>query len=491
MGGTCTKATTTASLGGRDVSRTRATMVNIEKYGRFLQELPLDGSVVLASMSEEYQRQRSTAHAFVDCGYPFAIFRPHHARDIALFLQAVGHLKLHIAVANGKHSALCLPDNAVVIDLRYINDIRVNVENKWIDIGGGATTGAADAELRGSGLAFIASTHPDTGVAGFAQTGGWGWLSRQHGLAIDHWLEADVVLANGDLVTATDANEHAPLMRALRGGAGNFGIVTRLRFALHRVDKCYYSMPLRVCPTLASAIKTATAFRDRMDTAPTYAGGMLLLPCGKPYLRQVITAIGAADVVPDTTWIDSMRHMDAGQWTSTHQTLHSGGYHLGLQGLLAPFSPRGRALTSSIFVKDLSNAVLRVLLHYTREQLPSTSSAIAACAWGGQIPLGDRPHALSHRENGWWILVHAVLPDLSWYQVTKHKQWVVAVKAALREVDSTAVQAPHVFFDTITRNATAKTRAFDDITHLFLRQVKTEYDRKNVFHMNHNIRPLV
>ncbi|KDO35202.1 hypothetical protein SPRG_00048 [Saprolegnia parasitica CBS 223.65] len=490
MGGTCTKVSA-ASLGGRDAGRTRSTAANIEKYGRFLQEIPVDGTVVLASMAEEYQRLRSSAYAFVDCGYPFAIFRPLHARDIALFLQAVGHLKLHIAVAGGKHSALCLPDNSVVIDLHYLSDIRVNAEDKYIDIGGGARMGAADAELRGSGLAFVGGTHPDTGVGGFAQTGGWGWLSRQHGLAVDHWLEADVVLANGDIVTASDSNEHCHLMRALRGGAGNFGVVTRFRFALHRIDRCHYSTPLRFCPTIVSAKKTAKAFRDRMDAAPTYASGMLVLHCGKPLVSQVITAIGDANVVTDTTWIDDMRHLDGGQWATLRASRRDGGYHLGLQSVLEPLTQRGHTMTTSYFVKDLSDAVLSVLVRYTRVQYPGARSVIAAAAWGGQIPLEGRPHAMSHRENGWWILVHAVLPDMSWYQVTKHKQWVLAVKVALQDVDNSAMQAPHVSFDTITRNATAKTRAFDDVTHLFLRQVKTEYDRKNVFHMNHNIRPLV
>ncbi|KDO35203.1 hypothetical protein SPRG_00049 [Saprolegnia parasitica CBS 223.65] len=484
---------TEAALAGRDLARTRAALLLVEKYGALLQGIPIDGRLILASMSEEYQRIRSSAFAFNDCGYPFAIFLPLHAGDIAEILKAIGHLKLDIAVAGGKHSPLGFPDNAVVVDLHYLSDVKVNLAERWIDVMGGAKMGAIDRELHDTGLGFIAATHPDTGVGGFAQTGGWGWLSRQHGLAADHWLEADVVLANGDIVTASDGNEHSQLMRALRGGAGNFGVVTRFRFALHRVDHCFYSMPLRVCPTIASAKKSAKAFRDRMDAAPAYASGMLVFPCGHPALHEVTTAIGAPDVVPDASWVTSNLRRRGGHWATLHTDVHEYDYHLGLQAILEPHTKRGYTMTASCFVKDLGDSVIDVLLSFTRQKHPGRDSVVLATAWGAQIPDGvlGRPHALSHRENGWWILVQATPPDMSLYQVTKHKQWVHDLKAALQEVDLGAAQAPHVFFDSSYRHATLTTAVYDDVTGHFLQQTKTEYDPTNVFHLNHNIPPLV
>ncbi|OQR91853.1 hypothetical protein THRCLA_08858 [Thraustotheca clavata] len=471
MGGTCTKVTD-ASLGGRDTMRTRAAQFQVEKYMRLLRTIPIDGTIVFASMNEEYQRLRSDAFSFVDCGYPLAIFRPHNALDIAVFLRSISHLKLNISIAGGKHSAVCLQDHCIVIDLHFLSDIMVNAQEKWIDIGGGAKLGAADSELRGTALGFISSTHPDVGVGGFTQSGGWGWLSRHYGLAVDHWIEAQVVLADGTIVVANDTNEHSELMRALRGGAGNFGIVTRFRFALHNIESCHYAMPIRFCPSKSSARATAKAFRDRMDIAPSYASGMIIFPCGKPLLPTIISAIGANDDIPDTHWIEDIVQSKSGQWLSYRTEIMEDNYHFGLQMILEPLTKRGYTMTASHFVKDLSDGVINVILEYTRSQHPGRQSFITAACWGGEIPNENpqRPHAVSHCENGWWLLIHAILPDLSWYQIIKHKRWVLALKAALQEVDSTTIQGTHVFFDNLSR-----TQAFDEVTHLFLRQVKTDY----------------
>ncbi|KAF0707738.1 hypothetical protein As57867_006529, partial [Aphanomyces stellatus] len=284
---------------GRDAARTAAAQSLAETHAEVLTSIPLDGgSLLLARAGDEaYHAQRSTAFCYNDSGYPCAIFLPAHARDVAAIVAAVAPLKLDLAIAGGKHSAVCLPDNAIVIDLSRLVSVTPNTTERWVDVGGGAKIGAVDAALAGTGFGIVGGTHPDTGVGGSTQAGGWGWLGRQHGMAVDHWLEADVVLPSGELVVVNDTNEHKDLMRALRGGGGNFGVVTRFRFALHPVDVCDYNFLVRMSPTVASATATLQAFSAHMAVAPSFACGKSVLPCGAPVIINLFTAVGSKDVV--------------------------------------------------------------------------------------------------------------------------------------------------------------------------------------------------
>ncbi|KAF0689305.1 Aste57867_19222 [Aphanomyces stellatus] len=478
-------------LAGRDPARTAAAQALANTHAAVLTSIKIDGSVVLASNDEAYQELRSSAFSYNDCGYPSVIFLPKHAQDVSTIIKAIAPLQLDLAIACGKHSAICLPDNAIVIDLLHLNGVTVNKDERWIDVGGGAKLGVADQALAGSGLGFVTGTNPDTGVGGLTQAGGWGWLARQHGMAVDHWLEADVVLATGELVSVNDTNDHKDLMRALRGGAGNFGVVTRFRFALHPVDKCDYGILVRMSPTKTAATNTVHAFVRHMKDAPSFASGMVILPCGAPVVVNVVTAVGSKEVVKDSTWIKGARRLQGPWFSPMNKIKTDGDYNMGLQPVLAAFTQRGFALSTSYFVKEMNDAMVDVLIHFTRVQIPSKKAAIMAACLGGAIAKGipERPHAMSHRENGWWLVIEAMGPDMEPETVARHKQWVADLKAAIIAVDSSVAQASHVFFDTKGQEGSTTT-AYDSATKQFLRQIKTQYDPANVFHMNHNILPL-
>ncbi|KAF0712882.1 Aste57867_4619 [Aphanomyces stellatus] len=353
---------------GRDAARTAAAQSLAETHAEVLTSIPLDGgSLLLARAGDEaYHAQRSTAFCYNDSGYPCAIFLPAHARDVAAIVAAVAPLKLDLAIAGGKHSAVCLPDNAIVIDLSRLVSVTPNTTERWVDVGGGAKIGAVDAALAGTGFGIVGGTHPDTGVGGSTQAGGWGWLGRQHGMAVDHWLEADVVLPSGELVVVNDTNEHKDLMRALRGG-GNFGVVTRFRFALHPVDVCDYGILVRMSPTISSATATLRAFAAHMVIAPSFACGQSVLPCGAPVVINVFTAVGSKDVVNDNgAWIESTRKL-SGPWFSPVNTIIRGAdYHKDLQQALVPHAPRGYTFAACYSIKDLNDAMVNVLVHFTR-----------------------------------------------------------------------------------------------------------------------------
>jgi len=159
--------------------------------------------------------------------------------DVADVIYAVNFARendLLVAVRGGGHNGggLGLCDDGLVIDLSGIKFIRVDAEKKTVRVGGGNVWGEVDHTTHAFGLAVPAGIISTTGVGGLTLGGGVGYLSRKYGLTIDNLLEADIVLADGSCVTV-NANNNADLFWAIRGGGGNFGIITSFKFQAHSV----------------------------------------------------------------------------------------------------------------------------------------------------------------------------------------------------------------------------------------------------------------
>ena len=167
---------------------------------------------------------------------PRYVARCASAADVALSLSFADALGLPVAVRAGGHSVagLSLCDGGVVLDVRGLDDIEVDAERRIVRAGGGSTWAQVDAATQAHGLATTGGRVSSTGVAGLTLGGGSGWLERKHGLACDNLIAAELVTAGGELVRAS-ATENPDLLWALRGGGGNFGVVTALELALHPV----------------------------------------------------------------------------------------------------------------------------------------------------------------------------------------------------------------------------------------------------------------
>ncbi len=182
-----------------------------------------------------YDAARTIWNAMVD-KRPGLIVRCAGAADVKRAVKFARANGLLVAVRGGGHNiagnAVC--DHGLMIDLSQLKSVRVDPRNRTARVEPGATLGDVDKETQAHGLAVPTGINSTTGIAGLTLGGGFGWITRKHGMTIDNLLSADVVTADGELVQAS-GEENADLFWALRGGGGNFGVVTSFEFRLHPV----------------------------------------------------------------------------------------------------------------------------------------------------------------------------------------------------------------------------------------------------------------
>jgi FAD/FMN-containing dehydrogenase len=194
---------------------------------------------------EGYARARMVWNAMVD-KKPAVIVQCQSTSDVVAAVKHARQTNKPISIRGGGHNvaghAVC--DDGVMIDLSQMRDVKVNVVNKTAMVDGGATWGDVDAATQQHGLATPGGLISDTGVGGLTLSGGIGWLRSRYGLCIDNMVSTEVVTASGDILNASEA-ENADLFWALRGGGGNFGIITRFEFKLHDVGpKVMFCAPI-------------------------------------------------------------------------------------------------------------------------------------------------------------------------------------------------------------------------------------------------------
>src|SRR5205814_5669732 len=234
-----------------------------------------------------YEDARKVYNAMID-RRPGVIARPASADAVAQIVRFARDHGLALAVRGGGHNGAGLGtvDDGVVVDLSALRDVQVDPEARRVRVGGGATWAEVDRATGEYGLATPSGIISTTGVGGLTLGGGLGHLTRKFGLSIDNLLEAEVVLAGGRVVRAS-ADEHPDLFWGLRGGGGNFGVVTSFVFRLHGVGT------VSAGPTLGSlddAAEVLSAYREFLPSAPRELNGFFAfhtVPPGPPFPEEI------------------------------------------------------------------------------------------------------------------------------------------------------------------------------------------------------------
>lgn len=222
--------------------------------------------IILQPNDSEYDEVRTIWNAMVD-KRPAIIIRCKNTNDVVVAVRYARHHKLDISVRCGGHSIVghSVTEGGVMIDLSLMNSVTVDPDKKIARVPGGTLLGALDQAAQAYGLATTAGNVSHTGVGGLTLAGGMGWLARQFGLACDNLISCEVVLADGSIVQASPS-EHSDLFWGLRGGGGNFGIVTEFVFQLHEIDsralfvECFFDMD--------HARAALSKWRDLLPSAP-------------------------------------------------------------------------------------------------------------------------------------------------------------------------------------------------------------------------------
>jgi len=220
---------------------------------------------VLRPGDEGYDEARTVYNAMID-KRPAVVVRPTGAADVMTAVDFAREHDLLVAVKGGGHNvagnSVC--DDGLVIDLGLMSSVRVDPEARTVRVGPGARLGDLDHETAPFGLVTPAGVVSITGVAGLALGGGFGYLCRKYGMTVDNLRSVDLVTAEGELVHASD-DEHPELFWGVRGGSGNFGIVTSFEFALHELEKVLAGL---IVYSAEEAHEVVRSWWEHASTAP-------------------------------------------------------------------------------------------------------------------------------------------------------------------------------------------------------------------------------
>jgi FAD/FMN-containing dehydrogenase len=441
---------------------------------------------VLAPGHAEYDNARSIWNAMID-KRPGVIARCADPSDVVRGVNFARDHALPLAIRAGGHNIAgsALVDDGLVIDLSRMKAARVDAGARRVVIEAGALLADLDAATQAHGLATPLGINSTTGVAGLTLGGGFGWLSRKHGLTIDNLESAEVVTAKGETVRAS-AKENPDLFWALRGGGGNFGVVTRFEFRLHPVGPEVLS-GLIVYP-IAEAKSVLRQYREFAAQAPDdltvwavlrKAPPLPFLPPevhGQPVI--VLAALYAGDpkkgeplVAPLRTFGKSVgEHVGVGPFT-------------GWQQAFDPLLTAGaRNYWKSHNFTTLADGLFDATLHAV-DTLPSPHCEIFIGALGGATmrPAVDSA-AYSQRDARFVMNVHG-----RWETAAEDARGIGWARDFFKAAAPFATGGVYVNF--MTADEGDRVRAAYGANYARLAKVKRQYDPGNLFSVNQNIKP--
>jgi len=437
--------------------------------------------------SLEYDEARKLYNGMID-KKPLMIAR---CSDVADVIEAVDfgrEHKLLIAIRGGGHNGpgLASCDDGLVIDLSQMKGVRIDPEAATVRVGPGCTQGDVDHATHAFGLAVPAGIVSTTGIAGLTLGGGTGYLTRQYGLTIDNLLEADVVLADGSFVTASKS-EWPDLFWALRGGGGNFGVVTSFLFKAHPVSMVYGG-PIFWDQKDAAAVMRR--YRDALPAAPERLGcffGLKTMPSADPFPREHwgkrICALISCYNGPQADGENAMKPFLEGvppplvNWMSMMP-------FPALQSLFDPLMPTGMQwYWKGDFVTELTDVAIDAHLKQAADT-PSMLSLMHLYPIDGAVHrIGRDETAWSTRDARWSMVIAGIDPNPQ--QAGPITRWTKSYWQAVHPHNKDGGYVNFMMDD----EGDARLRATYGGNFDRLLALKTKYDPDNLFRVNQNIHP--
>jgi FAD/FMN-containing dehydrogenase len=429
---------------------------------------------VLSPDSGGYDAARRVWNGMID-KRPALIARCAGVADV---LAAVTFARTHglpVAVRGGGHNvaghAVC--DGGLVIDLSRMKDIRVDPAARTARAEPGVTWGEFDRATQAFGLATTGGTAPSTGIAGLTLGGGLGWLMRRHGLTCDNLVAAEVVTADGRLLTAS-AEEHTDVFWGLRGGGGNFGVVTAFTYRLHPVATVLAGMVLH---PLAQAAAVLRFYREFVRKAPdelTTAAALFTPPGGEPVVALIPCYCG--DPADGERVLAPLRAFGSPLGDSVRPMAYCE-----VQAMLEAEAGLQQYWKAN-FYRDLPDDLIAALVARFAV-VPSPLSAVAILHLGGAAGrVEPEATAFAHRASGFDLHITSTWADPA--EAGPNVAWTRALSDALQPFALAETYVNFLGEEGIDRVRAAYGANYDRLVAL-----KQYYDPTNLFRFNQNIRP--
>jgi FAD/FMN-containing dehydrogenase len=434
-----------------------------------------------------YEEARTVYNAMID-KRPALIARCADADDVARVVAFARDRGLPLAVRGGGHNGAGLGtvDDGVVIDLSSLKGVQVDPQARTVRVAGGCVWGEVDRATSEHGLATPSGIISTTGVGGLTLGGGLGHLTRKCGLSIDNLLEAEMVLASGERVR-TSADERPDLFWAIRGGGGNFGVVTEFTFRLHEVGTIVGGPTF--WPVEAGA-EVLSVYREFLPGAPRELNGFFLfgtVPPAPPFpeelhMRKICGVVWCFVGADEEAAAKAMAPLlDAlpeplmhGVQAMTHPELQSA-----FDGLY----PAGdQWYWRADFVKEIPDEAVQAHARYGAEVPTMQSTMHLYPIDGAAHDVGSEDTPWSYREARWGSVFAGVDPDPA--NADKLRNWTVDYHEALHPYSAGGAYVNMMMDEGQERVRASYRDNYDRLAH-----IKAEYDPGNLFRVNQNIQP--
>ena len=429
-----------------------------------------------------YDEARRAHNTYFDAR-PAVIVRAAGAADVARSVVFARDAGLELSIRGGGHSMAghSTSDGGLLLDLGAMKGLHIDPKRRMAWAQAGLTAGEYTRAAAAHGLATPFGDVGTVGIAGLTLGGGIGWLVRKHGLTIDALVSVDIVTADGHLINASE-DEHQDLFWAIRGGGGNFGIVTRFQYRLYPVDTILGGMlvlpltrdTLRGLVPLASAAPTELTTISFIMAAPP-APFIPAEAVGQPVLAVMFVYDGDPDAGQEA--LAPFRAL-----ATPIADLAAPMPYPGIYDFTAEAGQPGNEIIRSLFLDTLDDAAVDAILAAMSEPSSPLSMFQIRVLGGAMAAVGSSATAFAHRRAPVMVAALALFEDVATAPV--HEAWADALLAELRP------NAIGVYANFIGDEGPDRLHeAYPAMTYQRLAEVKRRYDPTNLFHRNQNIRP--